>query len=425
MKKSLTRFDLVLFITIVVLGVFLRFYRFNSLINVGYEQALDLNIVRQMIEDKRPAFLGEPYLSRITATSRYFYRSASYLYPLVPLAVVFNSDPLPITAAFTVMNLLSGLLLFYLLRNFFNKRAAFIGLYLFMIDPVMIYYSRMIWVVCFMVPVMTATAYLFYQINRQINLKLTFLTGLIAGFGTGIHLSFINPTIFLFFWLIYLSFRYRQLSPLPFFVLGFILANTPLLIFELRHHFFNTQIMWEYFLGMLKNGNQEKFTFASYHFVLWYPLIFMAISLLLSKLSKRFSFLVLIILVSFTIFIYPHWQLNASNSSGMVSGWNLAGIKKTIQLIKHDQPSQFEVASILDGETRAYIIRYFLDIDNLHPMGVEDYAHATTLYLLAFQNQDPLTYSVWELNVMRPFKIESKTLIQNDIYLYKLIRINQ
>lgn len=421
MKKHWKLYSLVGFL--LILGLFIRLFRFTDLLNFGPEQTTDLKIVAQMIISHKPALIGAPYLSRFTATSRYFYRSAGYLYPLIPFQIISHNDPVLVTGFFVFLNILAGLGLFFLLKKIFNTTAAVIALFLFVIDPTMIYYSRMIWVVCWMVPLSVAAIYLFLKGHKKPTPSVIFWLGLVSGFGTGIHLSFITLAVFFFLYFSYISLQKKKLLLPLLYIFAFFLGNLPLFIFELRNHFYNTQVMWEYFWGIFKTTNKEGFFFSPYHFILWFPLGFLLLGLLFAKIYKKFPAIVIAILSVILLLELPHWDLTAPNSPGMAAGWNLMAVKKTASIIAGDATGKFEVASIFEGDTRDYAVRYYLDyINGVHPMPDTDYPYADTLYVVGHLNQDPTTYSVWEINSIKPVKIAKTWPIQADIVLYKLIK---
>ncbi len=109
------------------------------------------------------------------------------------------------------------------------------------------------------------------------------------------------------------------------------------------------------------------------------------------------------------------------------SSWdeNVPQIKYLASAIANDviknNIDKFNIASLLDPNTRAVRYRYFLDINNASPLGFDQYPNAEILYVLSFSsNQDDvLNSSVWEINSFMPQKIEEVVAYEN-VYVYKL-----
>ena len=110
----------------------------------------------------------------------------------------------------------------------------------------------------------------------------------------------------------------------------------------------------------------------------------------------------------------------------MPAGWNLTGVKKATALIAHDtlaSNKKFNVAAILDGDTRAYPYRYLLETNGIKPESPEAYPEAEVLYVIGRgEETDILFYPVWEIYAFQPLKIDQVWSIQNGIKLFKLIK---
>ena len=107
----------------------------------------------------------------------------------------------------------------------------------------------------------------------------------------------------------------------------------------------------------------------------------------------------------------------------MPEGWNQIGIKTASNIISVDVDSQkkFNVASTLDGDTRARPYRYLLEVKGKIPQDVEAYPSSSILYLISRDEEQKIkSYTVWEVASFAPFNITKKWPIQNGIWLYRL-----
>jgi hypothetical protein len=86
--------------------------------------------------------------------------------------------------------------------------------------------------------------------------------------------------------------------------------------------------------------------------------------------------------------------------------------------------AKFEVASTLDGDTRAQPYRYVLLAVHRRPaMPVESYPEAEVLYVIARNNgQEILRNPVWEISSFAPTRTARQWQMTNSIYLYRLER---
>lgn len=416
---------LLLAFLIIILGAFVRYYRFVDLMNFSYGQGNALNLSGEMIAKQRPALISQLYKIRETPSGHSFFHSGAYLYPLAPLQLLFDYDPVPITAVFALINIASAVGLFFVIKKFFNHNVALFALTLFLFSPAMVAYSRFIWHVNLLIPIITLSIYYFLT-SRQKSRNYHYLVlGICSGLGFGIHIGFAIPGIFLFFWTVSKSLKYKNLSLVPLFFLGLLIGNLPIVIFDLRNHFYNTLTMLE-FLTSLGQGTQKGgFTFENYHFISLLVPAFLVGGIVLDKLKKINIFIPVFILIAYLGYSAPLWNLNSPYPIEMASGWNYSGLKKAAAIIATDNPpAKYEIASIIDGETRSTNMRYLLTyLYRQPPMGVADYPQAEVLYVIARQDQDPVNYKVWEINTIKPVEVSATWPLQNDIYLYKLIPV--
>lgn len=148
------------------------------------------------------------------------------------------------------------------------------------------------------------------------------------------------------------------------------------------------------------------------------------------NLFSHFLFRVLIVLFALQVILQNLLNLNLNRVEGytMPEGWNLVGIKRVSKIVVDDigDLKKFNIAATLDGDTRARPYRYLLEVNNKKPLDVEQYPESEILYLVSRDAPEMIEkYSVWEVAVFKPFKIEETWYIQNGINLYKLSRLGK
>ncbi|KKT40361.1 hypothetical protein A3K29_03115 [Candidatus Collierbacteria bacterium RIFOXYB2_FULL_46_14] len=408
-------------VIVVLLGTLVRFFRLPELASFSYEQALALEASGQMVQTGKLSLIGVEYFIRQTSTGHSFFNSAFYLYPLAIMQKLFGFDPLVTTVLFTVLNILSGIGLYLVVRRYFTPVAAKTALTLFMFSPIMVNISRSIWHVYLLVPVTVCSIWLLYTSTRTPKPVWFGLLGVVLGFGFGLNISYVLALMTGLIMCSFILYQKHKLGYLIYLLLGMVLGNLPTVIFDLRHNFYNTYT-FATFLSEMFSGTKTGFSFEPYHFLYFLIPIFILISIVITRqLSKRLVYSVLALYVLISI---PGWHLTVKYPQGMPDGTNLQTLRHISSIISQDSSSEFEVAAILDGETRAENLRYFLTyVDHKLSMSADKYPEAKTLYVVSYLDQDPLTKSVWELDSIKPAKVAREWNINELIKLTKLEKL--
>ena len=285
----------------------------------------------------------------------------------------------------------------------------------------MIDFSRSVWHVHLLVPVMAMVIWLLFKsLHPPKPLWLVWL-GFTLGLGFGFNVSFVLALAIALIICGYLLFQKHKPGYLYYVFAGVVLGNLPTLIFDLRHHFYNTITFLTFLLEMF-SGPKTGFSFEPYHFIYLLVPIFILTSIILSRyLPKSLTVFFLAIYVLISV---PGWRLGSKYPKGMPAGTNLQTIRQISSLITQDAHSDYEVASILDGETRAENLRYFLSyVDGKPSMPSDKYPDAKLLYVVSYLDQDPLTKHVWELDSIKPANISQVWKINKLIKLSKLEKL--
>lgn len=105
---------------------------------------------------------------------------------------------------------------------------------------------------------------------------------------------------------------------------------------------------------------------------------------------------------------------------------NFLGALKIAQIISEDVKEnnlqgKFNVANIVDGNSRATYYRFFLNKDRLAPLSVESYPQSEVLYVISKQNaEDTMKDSVWEIDSFNPKTVLSQWSGPFGTKIYKL-----
>ena len=115
-------------------------------------------------------------------------------------------------------------------------------------------------------------------------------------------------------------------------------------------------------------------------------------------------------------------SVDFTHSTGMAPNVTLSTFQNVSETISADQPpARFNIAVLLDFDTRAHPLRYLLTY--LHkkiPQPVEQYSDLEALYVFApdgYPIDKPL---VWELKTYLPYQINELAFVSPGYKLYKL-----
>lgn len=107
----------------------------------------------------------------------------------------------------------------------------------------------------------------------------------------------------------------------------------------------------------------------------------------------------------------------------MPKDWNYLAVKKSAEIILKENLQNFNIASLLSGDTRDYPLRYLLTIAGKPPLEVDQYPQADNLFVISKHNkEETINNSVWEISSFCPCELVKIWDIQNNIKLYLLAK---
>jgi len=161
----------------------------------------------------------------------------------------------------------------------------------------------------------------------------------------------------------------------------------------------------------------------------WYILPFWIISLFqLSKyfadnIKHKFAQVLLIAVVIMNVLTSTQ-QLHQNHGYYMPDGWSMNKIKKVANIIQSDAvgwQGNFNILSLIEGDTRAYSLRYTLETMNRAPAKVTDYNQNNALYVVYKDSLKSVTESLsWELKEFSPYTLGYTWDIGDNVFLCRL-----
>lgn len=412
MKKYLLVFS------ILILAIFVRFYNFSNRVTFGPEQARSLVVSAEYIKDK-PSLLGQEYF-RTNSLGQKLFTSAIFNYSLVPLILLFNYQPLPITAFFAFLNILTAIVFYLVVRKIFNEKLAVITLALFSFSYLMIYHSMFIWVLNYMPLIGILTFYYLYKVyKRKTNLKEIFLLGVLSGVGFGLEYLYALAILIVLF--VLFKYSKNKFKTFLVFIIGGAVGDFPQVIFDLRHNFYHLRTLLQYSLDTFNGVSDAGFIY--YHFLHFWPLFILIISYIVYKVFKRNKMLGLGLIIIYLIFNFKSVLINFDKPTGMFEDLTLNKLLKTSQIIAEKSNENFNIVTLYDFDTRAYTLRYLTKyIYNKNPMGIIDYPSSPEIFALTKSDYNFNGTIPWELTFLKPYNIEVLEKVTDNINLYKITK---
>ncbi|OGK46331.1 hypothetical protein A3B46_00135 [Candidatus Roizmanbacteria bacterium RIFCSPLOWO2_01_FULL_39_19] len=415
-----------------------------------------------------------------------FFQGPIYLYMLYPFFVLFNLQPIAGAVAAVVISTITLVLLYVTVNKYFSQKAALLSSLLFATSPGFIMYGRTPLYQHILPLFIVFSMYFFLSYKKKILLVL--FLGITVGIGIELHRLNISLAFALLIYLVlFQKFNWRVIVG---YLSGIIIGISPTLFFELRHQFLNTRLSLNYIgsqhqmLSLAKifgewiegvtffiGGNIEVigiaillcsvgialnvkgltsysktkklllilvpilvvFSFkvsalgSHYMLPLWVLLVMVLPAFSLKVLSDKIVTWIFTLLVVINIFTAVH-ELDNNHGYTMPSGWTLRKIQSVGKIIATDAKKHpnFNVASLLDGNTRTYPTRYTTLLYGGQPADVDQYPYNNYLYVTYDKNKSELfKVSTWEVTSLSPFKIGKEWDLKDGVILYRLDRIRK
>ena len=414
LKKLSSKNSLIL-IAIFLLAALVRFYNFPNRVTFWSEQARSLIVSADYL--KTPSLLGQPYFVRQDTNSHVLYAGAIFNYSLIPLLFISNYDPITITIFFTLLNIFTGLIIYLVAKRMFGRGVALLSCILFLFNDWMIYHSLFIWIYNPLPLLGMLILFFGWRYYRKRRLPGVFMLGLLGGFGVSLQFLFLPITLAV---LVFLALRSKKkVIDTAFYFLGVIIGNLPMVLFDLRHNFYNTRTLFQYFLDTL--SGKSNASAAYYYFLPFWPVMAIAGGLILFLIWKRSKFFGASLLILYLFFNLTSVRVNLRAPTGIPEGTTTKDIDDASKAIAVDANGNFNVAEVLDFDKQAYTLRYFVEYKyGRKPLDVVSYQNLDLLYVLAPKGYDFKKSDVWEINAGGPYKISLLTDAGQGYAVYKL-----
>ncbi len=408
-----------LILSVLFIATLVRFINFENRMNFGPEQAISLSVAADYINEKF-SLLGEPNVQRVTSYGHRIFHPPVFNYSLIPLLVVFNYDPIPVTVFFGLLNLGTGVVLFWVIKNNINMKVALFSLILFLFNSVMIQHSLFIWNQNYIPLLSIFIGFWIYKIkiaNGKDDFKHALLIGIFSGIILGIEFLFLVTMVFISGFIFYFS--KRKIQVISGMLIGLVISLSPMILFDVRHQFYFMNTLIQYFIDTLKAPGQNNLSY--YHFFQFWPPLVLLGGFILSKIYARTSLLASCMLIAYMLFNLFSPQVNFTKAVGMNINLNYPKLAEAAKAIAEDKPVSFNVVTTWDFDSQAHPLRYLMKYRyNLNPANTEDYHNIKNLYVMSSSDYNFQKTSLYEIASFRPFNVALLKNIDNDYSVFKL-----
>jgi len=271
---------------------YLRFYNLDKRIIFDWDQEHYAYEIKNIIQNHKFTLIGPR-----ANNDKGFFLGPYFTYLMLPFYLITNLHPSGSIIFVILYNLIFFFFSFFLINKIFGFKQAFLFLFLWNINDLLIGYDATPWWPILIPLGVLITWYWLDRIERKNVFKDWFILGISLGFFLNMHFQFI---FMVYYSLVYLAIFvisrkkmfWRNLAGL---FIGFVLMFLPLFLFDLRHNFLNSKLFFNFFVQGTDKTPADLFA--------WFPVFTNFIKPVLPYKTQplMFIFLLLILLFSFIL----------------------------------------------------------------------------------------------------------------------------
>ncbi len=288
-------------IVVILVGIFLRFYRLEGFVTFLGDQGRDVIIAKRILTLEHLPAIGAP-----TSIGQ-VYLGPFYYYFITPWLLLFNYQPVGLAFGVAFFSSIYLLINYLIVKELFNKRISLISTLFLSFSSVLIDFSRYSWNPN-LLPLFTLLTVYFAIKSLETNKWYFFaLLGTFISFSIQLHylaLFLIPPIAVLFANDLIKKIKQsgnitmKQFSNYLLMIFSFIFFSSPLIVFDLRHNFLNSKN----FINLFRSSGSSFLTKVNSFFDSFYYLNLYSFNI---DLNKIFVYLLMLFLfmILFTLII--------------------------------------------------------------------------------------------------------------------------
>jgi hypothetical protein len=417
--KKIIKNDFIVLLLIFIGFILIRSFHFVDFLNWSQDQAECGMAALDIWRNKKLTLIG-PQISA-TFEGRLLFQGPITYYLFLIFLLAGSWDP--VKASYLFMLFASFLIfpLFYGVKKLTNKKVAYLTVLIYSFIPYYINYTRFLWNSTLQLTFSILFIYFFSFYQKSKNLKYFFISSFFLGLLFQFHYQFI--LVILSFFIYFLFLKKISIKEWLIFIVGIILGFSPLIIFELKHQFYNTKTAILFLKNWSMVDKPGNFTMPHYYLTLSFLFLIFSSYKFKNLINEiKWKFIIILGIILFFTGLFKNIKKPNQSYWAPAKGWQYSMEEKAYQIIKK-QPikKNFNVADLSYYNTKAAVIKYFLKRDNFS-INFDDYYQNRYLYVISKNNEYENALS-YEVAFFKPRKLIKKWHLQNDFYLYLFERI--
>ncbi len=418
--NALLRKEWIVLTLFIFLFIFLRSVQFKYYLNFSGDQATFSTKTLEIYRTHKPVLIGPPI--SVNLEGRRIFQGPMIYYELLLFLLLGGFDPIVSSYLFMLFCAAVIIPLYYGTKLLIGKRPALLITAIYTLLPYYLDFTRFLWNPTFQLSLLPFLILLMGLFKKKHNNWIFFAIAVLLGIMFQYHYQFVLVILGLLAY--YALFVRVRLSQLGLYFLGVIIGFSPVLLFEVRNHFYNTQtfilFMRHYSKLDTPGGTNRGHYFLSISFMMIVLLLGVFNRTITKIREKQFTAYYLILIVglilwsSFSYFPKPKTAFWAATEN-----WNYPAEYKVYSIIKKQNLKDYNVSN-LGYDTLATVPKYLLRRDNIK-IDYDDYWHEKYLFVIEeSKKKDFMSDPAYEVASFRPYKT-LKTWQINEYYNMYLV----
>ncbi len=384
------------FVLVFTFAFILRSYRLADTMIFASDQGEFLLDAASLLEENKVRLIGI-YVSSKQVEDKYFFIGSQFSYLLAFGQRLLGHEPYRLTLMFVFINALTVAFSFMAAFKISGNLLASVSASLiYAANFFAIKYSRTIWNPALQPFLSVLVIFVVLYLRRRLRLQ-SLLAGLILGVSFAVEYSsvIIFPVII---YLLVVRRKWREsIESLLFLAAGFLVGTLNLIVFDLRHDFYNSRLIIKYYLSY-----SGGVSFSPQHILPLLPFFCLGVAWLFTKV-KRVRVLVMVVIGVILLELgYFYIKLKDNNEVfGMPRSLTYKKIDKAAKIVAADRPRNFNIAQLVDTDRRSFSLRYVLGYTHSlrgNMRGMDEYSLSDTLYVLHYSGQNVEQDGSYELS---------------------------
>lgn len=401
------------------------------------DQGRDAIIMKRIMTGEHFPAIGAP------SSIGQIYLGPFYYYLIAPFLLLFNFNPIGMSFGASILSIIGLIIIYIILKKEFNDTVGIIFLLLTTFSSINIEMSRFSWNPNLLPYFSFFTLYLFYKMVQKQKIIYSILFGIFFGLSLQLHYLaalLILPIIFYYLVTVIPNlFRdpnqiLKRVQNDIFSIISFIIVSLPLLIFDLRHDFINSNNFLKFFtqggitqqsalylriIEVVQNGINYAFSINVSFIIIVFLIILLFFWILLLKKTKS-SCLFVLNIANICLFFFgfsllnslrlPHYYGQIYISIYLVMAYLLSNLKEYL-------PKYWKV--LISAFFIGFIIINFQKYNFLYKPGSNQISHSQKVaeFLAPKIGSKPFNIATWPVELTEDnysYFLEIKGLVPAD-----------